>query len=187
MEKEPGIVGASIFSTDFNAMPPAMVHFADGVVRERVPLLKGAEGLLVATFADGTSKTTELPNVCLDTLAQQKIIEGEEEDTGKAQGKPKAKAKGKAKAKAKGKAKAKAKGKAKAQSLLYSVMWYKKHKCIGIRAKTGKKNQVTSFGGKSVEKGKVEMKSIGYQVCQMLEAGSSVAEAKKEGERLMHS
>ena len=66
-------------------------------------------------------------------------------------------------------------------------MWYKKLKCIGIRAKTGKKNQVTSFGGKSVEKGKVEMKSIGYQVCQMLEAGSSVAEAKKEGERLMHS
>ena len=108
---EPGIVGASLFSTDFNARPPVMEHFADGVVRERVPLLKGAEGFLVATFADGTSKTTELPNVCLDTLAQQKIIEGEEEDTGKAQGKLKAKAKGKAKAKAKGRPKPRPKGK----------------------------------------------------------------------------
>ena len=186
VEKEPGTVGSSVFTTEVNATPPAMVHFADGVVRERVPLVKGAEGFLVATFADGTSKTTELPNVCLDSLTANKV-----QGTGKAKGKAKAKAKakGKAKAKAKGKAKAKAKAKATStgHSLLYAVMWYKKHKSIGIRAKTGQKNQVTSFGGKSVEKDKVQMKSIGYHVCQMLETGSSVVEAKKEAERMMHS
>ena len=66
-------------------------------------------------------------------------------------------------------------------------MWYKNQKCIGIRAKTGKKNQVCSFGGMWIEKDKVEMKSIGYQVCQMLETGSSLVEAKKEAERMMHS
>ena len=66
-------------------------------------------------------------------------------------------------------------------------MWYKNQKCIGIRAKTGKKNQVLSFGSKALEKSKVEMKCIGYQVCQMLETGSSLVEAKKEAERMMHS
>ena len=119
---------------------------------------------------------------------------GEEQNTekakGKAMAKAKGKAKGKAKAKAKGKAKAKAKGKqatSTGHSYLYGVMWYKKTKCIGIRAKTGQKNQDTSFGGKSVEKSKVQMKRIGYHVCKMLETASSLGEAKKEGERLMHS
>ena len=67
------------------------------------------------------------------------------------------------------------------------MMWYKNQKCIGIRSKTGQKHQVTSFGGKSVEKDKVEMKSIGYHVCQMLETGSSIVDAKKEAERMMQS
>ena len=66
-------------------------------------------------------------------------------------------------------------------------MWYKYQKRIGIRAKTGQKNQVTSLRGRSVEKSKVQMKRIGYHVCKMLETGSSLADAKKEGERLMHS
>ena len=66
-------------------------------------------------------------------------------------------------------------------------MWYKNQKCIGIRAKTGKKNQVTSFGGKSVQKGKEEMKSIGYHAIQIIETGSSLSEAKKEAERLMNT
>ena len=66
-------------------------------------------------------------------------------------------------------------------------MWYKKQKCIGIRAKTGLKNQVLGVGGKSIEKTKVEMKSIGLHVCQMLEEGSSTFQAKKDGERLMYS
>ena len=140
-----------------------MVHFADGVIKERVPLIKGAEGFLVATFADGISKTTELPNMCLDTYMQQAgTAQAKAKPQGKA--KAKAKAKGKAKAKAKGKAKGKGKGKGKREdgtSLLYSVMWYKNHKCIGIRAKTGQKNQVTSFGGKAVEKSPMEMKNIG--------------------------
>ena len=66
-------------------------------------------------------------------------------------------------------------------------MWYKNQKCIGIRSKTGQKHQVTSFGGKSVEQDKVEMKSIGYHVCKMLETGSSIVDAKKEAERMMQS
>ena len=65
-------------------------------------------------------------------------------------------------------------------------MWYKNQKCIGIRAKTGEKNQVTSFGGKSVQKGKEEMKEIGYQAIKMMEGGSSFGEAKIEAERLMN-
>ena len=185
VEKEPGIIGASIFSASMSSNPPSMVHFADGVVKERVPLMKGAEGFLVATFADGTSKTTELPNVCLDTYI---------ENTGTAQAKAKPQGKAKAKAKAKGKAKAKAKGKAKGKgkredgtSLLYGIHWYKKYHFIGIRSKTGKKNQVTWVGGKYVQKCKEEMKNIGYHVCKMLDEGSSLADAKKEGVRLMHS
>ena len=188
VEKEPGIIGASIFSASMSSNPPSMVHFADGVIKERVPLIKGAEGFLVATFADGTSKTTELPNVCLDTYIENAgTAQAKAKPQGKA--KAKAKAKGKAKAKAKGKAKGKGKGKGKREdgtSLLYSVMWYKNHKCIGIRAKTGQKNQVTSFGGKSVQKGKDEMKEIGHKAIQMIEGGSSVAEAKLEAERLMN-
>ena len=182
VEKEPGIIGASIFSASMSSNPPSMVHFAHGVIQERVPLKKGAEGFLVATFADGTSKTTELPNVCLDTYI---VNQGQ----GKAKAKAKAKAKGKAKAKAKGKAKGKGKGKGKGAhgtSLLYNVMWYKKSNCIGIRAKTGLKNQVTSFGGKSVLKGKDEMKEIGHMAIKMIEEGSSVGEAKLEAERLMN-
>ena len=135
--------------------------------------MKGAEGFLVATFADGTSKTTELPNVCLDTYIENT---GTAQAKAKPQGKAKAKAKGKAKAKAKGKAKGKGKGKGKREdgtSLLYGVMWYKKTKCIGIRAKTGLKNQVTSFGGKSVEKSKVQMKRIGYHGCKILDRQQS--------------
>ena len=195
VENQPGTVGSSVFTTEVNATPPAMVHFADGVVRERVPLVKGAEGFLVATFADGTSKTTELPNVCLDSLTANKV-----QGTGKAKGKAKAKAKAKGKAKAKAKpsprprpcaaglmAKTKEKASKIGHSRLYGVMWYKNQKCIGIRAKTGLKNQVTSFGGKAVEKSPVEMKNIGYHVCTMLEQGSSLEEAKKEGQRLMHS
>ena len=146
------------------------------------------EGLLVATFADGTSKTTELPNVCLDSLCQPKSITGEKGKTAKGNGKAKEKAKEKkGKGKAKGKKAAKGKEKSTGHSLLYGVMWYKNQKCIGIRAKTGKKNQVTSFGGKSIETSKVEMKNIGYHVCNMLEIGNNTTEAKKEGERLMHS
>ena len=90
--------------------------------------------------------------------------------------------KGKGKDKGKGKAKGKGKGKGKREdgtSLLYSVMWYKNSKCIGIRAKTGQKNQVTSFGGNAVEKSPVEIKNIGYHVCTMLEQGSSLDDAKK--------
>ena len=190
VEKEPGIIGTSIFSPSMSSDPPSMIHFAEGVVKEEVPLQKGAEGFLVATFADGTTKTTELPNVCLDTqLANNSTAQAKAQAKGKA--KAKAKAKGKAKAKAKGKAKGKGKGNGNDirpnRSLLYSVMWYKKTKCIGIRAKTGQKNQVTSFGGKAVEKSPVEMKNIGYHVCTMLEQGSSLDEAKKEGQRLMHS
>ena len=195
VEKQPGTVGSSVFTTEVNATPPAMVHFADGVVRERVPLVKGAEGFLVATFADGTSKTTELPNVCLDNLTANKV-----QGTGKAKGKAKAKAKAKGKAKAKAKpsprprpcaeglmAKTKEKASKIGHSRLYGVMWYKNQKCIGIRAKTGKMNQVLSFGSKALEKSKVEMKCIGYQVCQMLETGTSLVEAKKEAERMMRS
>ena len=66
-------------------------------------------------------------------------------------------------------------------------MWYKKTKCIGIRAKTGQKNQVTSFGGKSIQKDKDAMKEIGYQVCKLLDEGRSLADAKMEGVRLMNS
>ena len=37
------------------------------------------------------------------------------------------------------------------------------------------------------EKSKVEMKCIGYQVCQMLETGSSIVDAKQAAERMMQS
>ena len=66
-------------------------------------------------------------------------------------------------------------------------MWYKNSNSIGIRAKTGKCNQVLSFGGKSCEKDKEEMKDIGWQICPMLEKGSSASEAKKKVERLVNS
>ena len=59
-------------------------------------------------------------------------------------------------------------------------------KCIGIRSKTGQKHQVTSFGGKSVQKDKAEMKEIGHQAIKMIEEGSSFGEAKLEAERLMN-
>ena len=186
----PGITGSSTFTASMSSNPPCMVHVADGVIKERVPLMKGAEGFLVATSADGISKTTELPNMCLDTYMQQAgTAQAKAKPQGKA--KAKAKAKGKAKAKAKGKAKGKTKGKGKGKgedgtSLLYSVMWYKNNRCIGIRAKTGRKNQVTSFGGKSVQKGKEEMKGIGHMAIQMIEDGSSFGEAKLEAERLMN-
>ena len=124
VEKEPGVIGSSIFTPCMSADPPSMIHFAEGVVKEEVPLQKGPQGFLVATFADGTSKTTELPNVCLDTQAN-----------GQPQGKAKAKAKAKGKAKAKAKGKAKGKGKREdGTSLLYGIHWYKKYYFIGMRA-----------------------------------------------------
>ena len=188
VEKEPGIIGSSIFTPNMSAIPPSMIHYAEGVVKEEVPLQKGPQGFLVATFADGTTKTSELPNMCLDTqLANNSTAQAKAQGKGKA----KAKAKGKAKAKAKGKANGKGKGKGNCprpnRSLLYSVMWYKNTKCIGIRLKTGQKNQVTSFGGKKIQKDKDAMKEIGYHVCQKLDEGMSLADAKKEGVRLMNS
>ena len=126
--------------------------------------------------------------MCLDTYIENAgTAQAKAKPQGKA--KAKAKAKGKAKAKAKGKAKGKGKGKGKGEdgrSLLYSVMWYKNQKCIGIRSKTGQKNQVTSFGGKSVQKSKDEMKDIGHQAIKLIEEGSSFGEAKLEAERLMN-
>ena len=110
VEKEPGIIGASIFSASMSSNPPSMVHFADGVIKERVPLMKGAEGFLVATFADGTSKTTELPNVCLDTYIENT---GTAQATAKPQGKarPRPRPKGRPRPRPKARPKARAKEK----------------------------------------------------------------------------
>ena len=40
VEKQPGTVGSSVFTTEVNATPPAMVHLADGVVRHFAETVK---------------------------------------------------------------------------------------------------------------------------------------------------
>lgn len=193
---EPPAASKEIFTTDLSSKPPQMVKFAAGGAQERTPLLKGHEGFLVAHFEDGTRKTTELPNIVLDTLLEPPTRVA----------KPKRRKKGKKKGGAKGKVKKKPaaippgkpaaipagaippgedEGKEKAKCRLYSVMYYKKGKCIGIRAKTGLCNQVMSFGGTAVTKDKAELKAIGAKVCLLLEEGRTVDEGKREANRLL--
>ena len=55
-----------------------------------------------------------------------------------------------------------------------------------MKLKSANDEQQTLNRGKSCEKGKDQMKAIGYDVCDMLENGSPLDEAKEEAERRMH-
>jgi len=187
----------TVYTTDVSAKPPAMVSFCGGKENERSPLVKGPAGFLVAHFDEGL-KTTELPNVVLDTLASPPKKKKEKKKKSKAK-----KAKKKGLAKKKGPAKKKAKKKdppaeesgseettpgktAKGKCALYGPMFYKNGHSIGIRAKTGLCNQVLSFGGKKAsKKTKDQMLDIGRKACLLLEEGRSLEETKKKAEELV--
>ena len=56
------------YTTDLDFTPPVMIKFGAGYALEKVPLLKGCNGFLVAEFADGTKRETELPNIVLERI-----------------------------------------------------------------------------------------------------------------------
>ena len=63
----------------------------------------------------------------------------------------------------------------------YGVMWYKRDRSCGIRAKFGAQQQLFSFGGKSCTKTKEEMRAFGWVLVADLHAGASIADSKKKG------
>ena len=72
------------------------------------------------------------------------------------------------------------------KSRLFGVMYYKNNHFIGIRAKTGVKNQVVSFGGKTAkDKTKEQMVEIGRKVCLFMDEGRSVEEAKAKAATML--
>ena len=72
------------------------------------------------------------------------------------------------------------------KSRLFGVMYYKNNHFIGIRAKTGDKNQVVSFGGKAAKsKTKEQMVEIGRKVCLFMDEGRSAEEAKAKAATML--
>ena len=191
---------AMVYTTDLMAKPPSMSSFSEGKEDSRAPLVKGPDGFLVAQFGD-LVRTTEFPNVVLETLTKRAGL-GEGEKVAKKKEKPDKVAKKKkapTKKKKKGAKKKEAKKtptkaakdevkedespekeEDKEKSALFGPMYYKNSHFIGIRAKTGKKNQVMSFGGKSflASKTKGQMVEMGRKICLFLEEGRSFEEAK---------
>ena len=186
---------AIVYTTDLMAKPPSMSSFSEGKEGSRAPLVKGPEGFLVAHFGD-LVKTTEFPNVVLETLKlPKKVAKNKKEKLGKVAKSKKASTK-KTKKVAKKKAAKKTPTKAakeevkedespekeeedKEKSSLFGPMYYKNTHSIGIRAKTGKKNQVMAFGGKcAVSKTKGQLKEMGRKICLFLDEGRSFEEAK---------
>ena len=204
-----------VYTTDLMTKPPSMSSFSEGKEGSRVPLVKGPAGFLVAKFGD-LVQTSEYPNVVLDTLEKKTDAPGEGGvQVGKRRGRPpgkktptkalgkktptKALGKKKVAKKQRGSAKtpttaAKEKKKKdeppeqekKEKSRLFGVMYYKNNHFIGIRAKTGDKNQVVSFGGKAAkDKTKEQMVEIGRQVCLFMDEGRSVEEAKAKAATML--
>ena len=66
----------------------------------------------------------------------------------------------------------------------YGIMYYKKDRSIGIRAKFGACNTVLSFGGSKCTKTEKELRDIAKQIVSLLHNGVSVPEAKKRGVEL---
>jgi len=72
------------------------------------------------------------------------------------------------------------------KSRLFGVMYYKNNHFIGIRAKTGQKNQVLSFGGKAAtSKTKDQMVEIGRKVSLFMDEGRSTEEAKEKASTML--
>ena len=201
---------AMVYTTDLMAKPPSMSSFSEGKEGSRAPLVKGPEGFLVAHFGD-LVKTTEFPNVVLETLTKraglgegEKVAKKKKEKLGKVAKEKKAPTK-KTKKVAKKKEAKKTPTKAakeevkedespekeedKEKSALFGPMYYKNSHFIGIRAKTGKKNQVMSFGGKSflASKTKGQMVEMGRKICLFLEEGRSFEEAKATASAMLAS
>ena len=193
-----------LFTVELGASPPQAQRFAHGRVLEKAPLQKGLDGFLMATFADGTQKAFDVPNLVLETLVKKRAEATEAPVDGAVPKsmKARAKAKGKGKKAKKKKALKGTGGKTKAAAppappavaaaapvpspvgSRYGIMYYKNNNAIGIRAKTGLKNQVLAFGGMGCTKGEVALKAVGRTVANMLDNGISTSDAKAEGQRL---
>jgi hypothetical protein len=60
----------------------------------------------------------------------------------------------------------------------YTIMYYKRTNCIGIRAQFGDQNQVFGFGGKRQPKGERELRAIAKSSIEWLANGMSYTDAK---------
>ena len=189
LKQEPPKADASkpIFTIDIATMTCTMHSSLMNEDELTASLEAGPEGFLVAKF-DELVHTTELSNLML-TAAKQAAPKKE-----KKPGAKQAATKAKKVLKKPGAAMAPVVPAAPAVDQPgeappagrddYSIMWYVKGKCIGIRAKFGRKNQVMSFGGVRCTKTVHEMKVIAKEIVADLHNGMSVPDAKAKGNRL---
>ena len=82
--KEEKVDNAPVVSYTTDIFSQTMSSFSEGKTQQRSPLVKGPAGFLVAQFGD-CIKTTELPNVVLDTLDKgvQKVAPNKKKAAGK--------------------------------------------------------------------------------------------------------
>ena len=178
-----------ICTYDIGSMQCTM-HSTSGQGGETVPLEQGPEGFLVAKFSDFVH-TTELCNLMLFAAVKAKV-------------KPAAKkrpAAAPAVAIAPAEEASPPEPVAPAAAIAplaedpgdggdkddYGIMWYKKDRSIGIRAKFGAKAQIFPFGGKQCTKTEDAMREIAKQLVADLHRGVSAADAKQKGNRLCRS
>ena len=68
----------------------------------------------------------------------------------------------------------------------YTVMYYKKNNCIGLRQGYGLRRQFCSFGGKSCKMGEKELRKIAVRLVKLLEDGMlSEADAKAHAKSMV--
>ena len=212
------------YTTDLEALPPQGVKFANGNVVETAPLRSGADGFVVAQFAD-CLQTFDLPNMVLLAIGKvgthptkaAKLKNAATKKTKKEIKKAAQKAAKKVLKDAKILAKknredakilaasakaprkkgrilqcrpkpAAASRRAAAASTGFGAMWYKKTTSIGIRLKTGLKNQIFCFGGtRCREKSQRDMWAVGLKVLALLDNVMGHEDAKIEGQKLANA
>jgi len=117
-------------------------------------LRRGAAGFAVAAFASGEEVETEVPNLLIPPSAPPSGEPSPQLPERRVLKRPAA-----------------ATGE-------YSMMYYKRDHCIGVRERFGAKRQVLSFGGASTKLPHAELVEVGEEVCRRLQEGVPIATAK---------